>query len=90
MKVDYDFLESNYSQVREQVINRIEKDHHLSHDKAIAIVDYENSTILGEVEHNQVKSYMEQDLQFGRPFNIQLMADMLICNDEGRYQLDIK
>jgi hypothetical protein len=89
-KVDYDFLESKYSEVRESVINHIVNKTDLSKDIVIGIVDYDNDKNNSKIGHNELKSFMEIDLMHDREFNITLMAEMLITNDEGRYQLSKK
>ena len=92
MKVNYSLLESKYKELRPQLIENIAKIYDLSEDIARGIVDYENTEINEdcEVEYNQVKALIEEDMFKGRQIHILSMIDKIMKNDEGKYQLSLK
>jgi hypothetical protein len=95
-EVDYTKLDADYPQVRQDIINLMVAEYGLTEENASFVVDYENDTCDDyekdeepEVRYNQVKDLMEQDLINDRPYAIQEMADEIIENDEGDYQLSL-
>lgn len=93
MKIDYTKLDTDYPQVRQEIINAIKEKYEFTEEVASGIVDYDNDTCEDyeegeepETRYNQVKDLMEQDLLVKRPFNILAMAEIIMRNDEGVYQ----